>query len=190
MRSPVSCRLSAVGVRFLGRPAPAGELSLPHGRPTGDQITGPQRGCHVAHEQAATGQGVLFTPGTVVRSRPANIPRPAPAALLRPVPATPLKHPIGGGNRHEASTRLHHIHPSPWHDRLPHRNRGGSGQLLPAGLLLARDPWMEQGPLRLLPPASHPAVTRDARRGGDRPTRTGLGTTPSTSAEPPTMPPT
>ena len=33
--------------------------------------------------------------------------------------------------------------------------------------------------------ASHPAVTRDARRGGDRPSRTGPSTTPSTSAEPP-----
>jgi hypothetical protein len=31
---PVSCRLSTVGVRFLGPPAPAGELRLPHGRPT------------------------------------------------------------------------------------------------------------------------------------------------------------
>ena len=32
--SPVSRRLSATGIRFSGRPAPAAEFSLPHGRPT------------------------------------------------------------------------------------------------------------------------------------------------------------
>jgi hypothetical protein len=110
---PVSCCLSAAGLGFLGHPAPAGELSLPHGRPTGHQVIGPQRGCRVAHEQDATGQGALFTPGTVVRSRPATTFRPAPAALLRPVPTAPLEHPIGGGHFHEASTRVHAIHPSP-----------------------------------------------------------------------------
>ena len=34
-RPTVSCCLSAAGVRFLGHPVPAGELRLPHGRPTG-----------------------------------------------------------------------------------------------------------------------------------------------------------
>jgi len=38
------------------------------------------------------------------------------------------------------------------------------------------------GALGLFPWAPHPAVTRDARQGGDRPSRTGPGTTPSTSA--------
>ena len=103
---PVSCRLSTVGVRFLGPPAPAGELRLPHGRPTGHHA-GPQRGCHVAHEQDSTGQGAPFTPGTVVRSRPANVLRPAPAAFQRPVPTAPLTHPIGGGHLHEASSGVH-----------------------------------------------------------------------------------
>src|SRR5512142_2180827 len=60
----------------------------------------------------------------------------------------------------------------------------------PAGLLLACGPRMGHGPLRLLPRAPHPAVTRDARRGGDGPTRTGPGTTPPTPAGPPTAPPT
>ena len=55
---------------------------------------------------------------------------------------------------------------------------------VPAGLLLARRPRMERDRLRLLPRASHPAVTRDARRGGDRPSRTDPSTTPSTSVEP------
>jgi hypothetical protein len=68
---------------------------------------GPQRGCHVAHEQDSTGQGAPFTPGTVVRSRPATILRPAPAASQRPVPTAPLTHPIGGGHLHEASSGVH-----------------------------------------------------------------------------------
>ncbi len=52
--------------------------------------------------------------------------------------------------------------------------------------------WLPDGTraLGLLPRASHPTVTRDARRGGDRPPRTGPGTTPSTSADPPTASPT
>ena len=103
---PVSCRLSATGIRLLGHRSPAGELGLPRGRLTGHQA-GPQRGCHVAHEQAATGQGASLTPGTVVRSRPATTLQPAPAASQRPVPTTPLHHPIGGGNRHEASSEVH-----------------------------------------------------------------------------------
>jgi len=103
----VSCRLSAVGVGFLGPPAPAGELRLPHGRPTGHHHAGPQRGCHVAHEQDSTGQGAPFTPGTVVRSRPATILWSAPAAFQRPVPTAPLTHPIGGGNLHEASSGVY-----------------------------------------------------------------------------------
>ena len=104
-RFPVAFR--RVGVGFLGHPAPAGELRLPHGRPTGDRSAGPQRGCHVAHEQDSTGQGAPFTPGTVVRSRPATILRPAPAAFQRPVPTAPLTHPIGGGHLHEASSGVH-----------------------------------------------------------------------------------
>ena len=63
MRSPVSCCLSATGVRFLGHPAPAGELSLPHGRPTGAARAGPQRGCRVAHEQDCDRAGRPLYPG-------------------------------------------------------------------------------------------------------------------------------
>src|SRR5262245_39718347 len=55
----------------------------------------------------------------------------------------------------------------------------------PAGPLLARDHRMERQPLRLRPRASHPAVTRRARRGGDRPSRTGPSTTPMASTKPP-----
>jgi len=190
LRVPVSCRLSTVGVRFLGHPAPAEELSLPHGRPTGGVAAGPHRGCRVAHDQAAIGQGACFTPGTVVRSRPATILRPAPAALPRPVPTAPLEHPTGGGHSHEASTQVHSFahHPR----RLAAVRGPGTPKQVPADLLLARRPRVEQGPLRLRPRASDPAVTGDARRGGDRPSRTGPGTTPSISpsVEPPTVPPT
>src|ERR1700739_471531 len=72
-----------------------------------ETIAGPQRGCHVAHEQDSTGQGAPFTPGTVVRPRPAAVLRPAPAAFQRQVPTAPLTHPIGGGHLHEASSGVH-----------------------------------------------------------------------------------
>ena len=58
----VSRCLSAAGVRFLGHPVPAGELRLPHGRPTGRRPPGPQRGFHVPHERDTTGVGAPFTP--------------------------------------------------------------------------------------------------------------------------------
>lgn len=88
---PVSCRLSAAGVRFSGRPAPAGEFRLPHGRPTQRTTTlslGLHRGCHVPHETDATGLGALCAPGTVMRSRPARSPQAAPAASQRPTPVS------------------------------------------------------------------------------------------------------
>ena len=85
--------------------------------------------------------------------------------------------------------RFTHVRPSPPR-RLDAAQEPGASRP-PAGLLLARGPRVEHGPLRLRPQASHPAVTRDARQGGDRPPRTGPGTTPSTSsAEPPPVPPT
>src|SRR3954454_196926 len=47
----------------------------------------------------------------------------------------------------------------------------------PSGLPLARSPRMERERLRLLPRASHPTVTHDARQGGDDPFDTGPGHT-------------
>ena len=44
----------------------------------------------------------------------------------------------------------------------------------PSDLPLACDPRMETGTLGLEPRASHPALTGDARRGGDRPSSTSL----------------
>ena len=58
-RFPVSCCLSATGIRFSGLPAPAGGFSFPHGRPTGRYPAGPHRGCHVPHATGTAGVGVL-----------------------------------------------------------------------------------------------------------------------------------
>jgi len=85
-------------------------------------------------------------------------------------PYTSLEHPIGVVNLHETSSRVHSR--SPITPRRLAAAPGPGASPLPAGLLLACRPRMEREPLRLLPRASHPAVTRDARRGGDRPSRT------------------
>src|SRR4029079_7699164 len=184
VRLPVSCRLSTVGVRFLGHPAPAGELRLPHGRPTGHHHAGPQRGCHVAHEQDSTGQGAPFTPGTVVRSRPATILRPAPAAFQRPVPTAPLTHPIGGGHLHEASSGVHSRSPitprwlaaTPEPESQTASRRSSPRPRPPDGTAAA-----SASPPGLRTPRS-PAEHAGAETG---PSRTDPGTTPSPSAEPP-----
>jgi hypothetical protein len=189
LRVPVSCRRFGCRRSLLGSSCARWGVE-PSSRSADRQhpAAGPQRDCRVAHAQAATGQGACFTPGTVVRSRPATILRPAPAALPRPVPTAPLEHPTGGGHLHETSTQVHSRSPIP--PGRPAAAQEPETSRIPAGLLLARGPRVEHGPLRLRPRASHPAVTRDARRGGDRPSRTGPGTTPSTSVEPPTVPPT
>jgi len=80
-------------------------------------------------------------------ARPNTI-RAAPAALQRPVPISRWCIPSSGSAHDEASSRVHVIHPS----GLPQPVTPGWN----------RDPWA-------LPQASHPAVTRDARRGGDGP---------------------
>ena len=49
LRPAVSCCLSAIGIGFLGHPAPAGELSLPHGRPTGPRNWPDPNGVVVLH---------------------------------------------------------------------------------------------------------------------------------------------
>ena len=104
-RFPLPFGVSALASWVILRPLGSCAF-LTVGLPT-ESIAGPQRGCHVAHEQDSTGQGAPFTPGTVVRSRPATILRPAPAAFQRPVPTAPLTHPIGGGHLHEASSGVH-----------------------------------------------------------------------------------
>jgi hypothetical protein len=103
-RFPVAFRPSAFATWVFLRPLGSCAF-LTVGLPA--EITGPQRDCHVAHEQDSTGQGAPFTPRTVVRSRPATTLRPAPAAFQRPVPTAPLTHPIDGGHLHEASSGVY-----------------------------------------------------------------------------------
>ena len=98
--APVSCCLSAAGVRFPGHPTPAGGLGLPCGRLTSHvTVAGPHRGSHVPHVRGTTGLGASYTPGTAVLPRPVRNPWPAPAASQRPVPAPRLQRPTWRGSR-------------------------------------------------------------------------------------------
>ena len=92
---PVSCCLSATGIRFSGHPIPAEGFRLPHGRPTGPTIRpGPRRGYHVPHDRDATGVGAPSTPGTAVLSRRSDL-------LHRrlPLPNGQSLHPAGTSHR-------------------------------------------------------------------------------------------
>jgi hypothetical protein len=152
-RSPGSCRLSTRRHSLLGSSLArcgTGPSSRSAYRPT----AGPQRGCRVAHEQAATGQDASFTPGTVVRPRPATTLRPAPAAFQRPVPTALLLLPIDRGHLHEASPEVHSRSPL----IPPASPPPGPGSTLPAGLLLACSPRMEQGPLGVFPKLRTPRL--------------------------------
>jgi len=133
---------------------PAGELSSPHGRPTEPTGSGPRRGFRVSHARATTGVGAPSTPRTTVLTLTGVAHRPASAASQRRVLAPRHNLHSCGTLHHEASTRGSHkfarpIFPSPvapgWNGR----------------------PWAS-------PRASHPAITRSARRGGDRPSSTSL----------------
>ena len=76
---PVSCCLSATGIRFLGILfPPGGSASLTVGLP-GPQ-PGPRRGFHVPHARDATGEGALYTPGAAVFPDRHKCLRPPPAA--------------------------------------------------------------------------------------------------------------
>ncbi len=146
--SPFDHRHSLVGSSCARR-----RIGLPHGQPTRHKHgPGRRRGCHVPHETDTTGEGALCTPGTVVRSRPAKPARAAPVASQRPAPTSRWNNPSSESADDEASTRVHAIHPS--------------GLPQPVATGWNSGPWA-------FPRASHPAVTRDARRGRDGPLRTG-----------------
>src|SRR4051812_44113701 len=101
--------------------------------------------------------GALCTPGTMVLTRLRCVPQPASAAFQRPVPDLgPVLHSF---HRTFKMTR----HQPRVHSRSPARP--------------SPRPWPPEGTrtLRLEPWAPHPAVTRDARQGGDRPPSTSRG---------------
>jgi len=91
-----------------------------------------------------------------------------PAGTCRLPAAGPYLPPAASHRRESFMTRRHrgftHVHPS--------------------GLPQPVTPGWDRSP-RALPWASHPAVTRSARQGGDSPLRTGPETTSPTSADPP-----
>lgn len=131
-----------------------------------------KRGCHVAHDQDATGQDACFTPGDG-GAHPADDYSPTGTRrFLRPAPTAPLEHPICGVTSRDINGDSRN---SPITRRL-HRHRDREALLPPVFFSRVAPGW--NGCPWASSRASHPAVTRDARQGGDRPPRTGLGTTP------------
>jgi len=146
----VSCCLSATGIGFsviLSRQGMK-RSSRSACRPPCTRTIGPCRGFHVPHQSDTTGVGASCTPGTVVSSRSAHGHRPAPAASQRPVPAPRWNLPSGRANTDEASNRGSLTFTRPVFPLPVAPGRNGN-------------PWAF---LR----ASHPAVTSNACRSGDR----------------------
>ena len=117
---------------------------------------GPRRGYRVPHTRATTGSGVSSTPGTAVLI-PKRIACPAGACRFTAAsPYTPRRHPHPAGlclTRHQRSFT----------------------QFTPPAFPSRVAPGWNGSP-RAFPRASHPADQEpdDARRGGDRPSSTGL----------------
>jgi len=181
-RFPVAFRLSALASWVILRPL--GNCAfLTVGLPT-ESTAGPQRGCHVAHEQDSTGQGAPFTPGTVVRSRPATTLRPAPAAFQRPVPTAPLTHPIGGGHLHEASSggSLSFTH----HPKTAGCRPGaGKRAHFPPVFSWPAAPGWNGNRFGFDPGLRTPQSPAEHAEAETRPLHTGPSTTPMASAKPP-----
>ena len=145
---PVAFRRTGIG--FLGHPCPAGELSRPHGRPTRHHpVPGPRRGSTFRTHEQRPGWVPSRPRGRRCPPRPLPNARSPPAASQRRGPCTPVLLPPAGAQRNEASSRVH------WRSPV----RSSPCLWSPGGA----------GALGLLPEASHPAVTSDARPGGDRP---------------------
>jgi hypothetical protein len=111
--APVSCCLSATGIRFSVTLFPPGNWAfLTVGLPGTTCVPGPRRSFHVSHLRDTTGVGALSTPGTAALSLTGCRARPAPAASQRPVPTPCTRTPPAGLRNYGASTRVHAIHPS------------------------------------------------------------------------------
>ena len=141
-RRPVSCRLSATGIRFLGILFPPGiPLSS---RSAYQAAPGPRRGCHVPHIRVTAGLGALFTPRPSGALRPVRSLRPP----LAPSPRGQAHHPGSSSHLPELS--------------ITRRHRGFTC-VHPPGLPPRLWPPDGAGPLGLAPRASHPS-RQDLRR--------------------------
>ncbi len=144
---PVSGQLSTT-ISWRGRSSCRGFLSPFSGRhsllghPVPAKELGSPHGRLTGQGRTQTGRGQRCSPWSGVAHRPASV--ASQRLSLRPAPASHLR----GTPHHEASTRVHTISPVRSSPRL----------------------WLpdETGALGLEPRASHPALTSDARRSGDR----------------------
>lgn len=137
---PVSCCLSATGLRFLGilfPPETSAPLTVGLPPPGRCPATDPDRVPTFRTPEIRPGPGVLCAPRAAVLTRPGGVPdRRLPLPSGQPL-VTPVTQPVPGCGGDETSTK----------DSLPFAQ---------PGLPLACDPRTEQGPLGF-PWASHPA---------------------------------
>jgi hypothetical protein len=185
--SRLPAALSAVGLRFLGHPAPAGELNLPHGRPTGIKPPDPI-GVVVLHmsklrpgRTPPLPRGRWCAPGQRLSS--GRHPPLCRGQSLRPRCNIPSAG-VTFTRRHQGFTC---VRPSPQTAGC----RPGPGSILASrrSSPRLRPPDGTGAPWALTPgfaPRSHPRRTPRRRQA----MRTGPGTTPPASAEPPSVPPT
>ena len=114
---PVSCCLSATGIRFSGLPAPAGEFRFPHGRPTGRLSRRTPSGlsrsacdrCGRGGRPLNPGDGGALPAGQVSPGR--HLPPSSGRSLF-----SRLLQPTGESANDEASSRIHSrspVRPSP-----------------------------------------------------------------------------
>jgi len=127
----------------------------------------------------ATGQGAPLTPGTAVRSPAGDYP---PAGTRRFPAASPYG-PAGTSHRRGSPSRgrhqgFTHVRPSPRSGWMPPQSRGSTAASRRSSPRL-RPPDGTRTASASTPGLRTPAVTRDARRGGDGPSRTGPGTAPT-----------
>jgi hypothetical protein len=143
-RFPAAFRPPAFAFRVILFP-PGSWAFLTVGLPGASLAPGPGRGFHVPHCEIRPGWVPPRPRGR--RCSPGRMPCPAVACRFPAAsPCTPHLHPTSGATHHEASTRVHAIHPS--------------GLSLACGLPDGTgNPWA-------FPCAPHPAVTGSARQGG------------------------
>ena len=164
---PVSCCLSATGIRFWVF------LHPPEDRPSSRSayqartaLPGLHRGCHVPHETDADRGGCPLHPGDGGALPPGQVRPVGTCRFPTASPYLPLEQPIGESDDDEASTRVH---------------RDSPVRSFPAC-----NPRMERGSLGISSGFA-PRITRNARRGGDESLHTGRALHLRHHAEPPSV---